>query len=107
MDLLHRNLYGPSFWFSGSDGNKATRIHSKGLVSIVFIILGVTVLVYFLSNWAMRTVNPTLVGAYVYTQPVFATFIAVVFFGEMLSLQHISAAIMVFSGVYLVGKRIQ
>jgi drug/metabolite transporter (DMT)-like permease len=73
--------------------------------SIAFVIIAVTVIVYFLNAWAMRLVSPTLVGIYAYLQPVFATSVAVFFFNESLEWIHIVSALLIFSGIYLVGKK--
>lgn len=73
--------------------------------NMAFVILGVTVVVYFLNIWAMKKVSPSTVGAYVYVQPVFATIIASLFFGEQLTIKHLFAACLVFGGVWLVIRK--
>jgi len=74
-------------------------------INMTYVIIGVTVIVYFVNIWAMKKVSPSTVGAYIYVQPVFATIIAALFFDEVLTLKHLIAAIMVFSGVWLVIKK--
>ncbi|MDH5609209.1 MAG: DMT family transporter [Cyclobacteriaceae bacterium] len=74
-------------------------------LSIGYAIVGVTVVVYFLNIWAMRRVSPTVVGTYVYVQPFVATTVAVLFFGEYLTLVHLLSAFLIFTGIYLVGKK--
>lgn len=73
--------------------------------SVLYIILGVTVVVYFLNAWTLRYVSASLVGIYIYLQPVFATFTAVLFFHEQFTWIHVQAAILIFAGIYLVNKR--
>jgi len=73
--------------------------------SVLYIILGVTVVVYFLNAWTLRYVSASLVGIYIYLQPVFATFTAVLFFGEAFTWIHVQAAVLIFTGIYLVNKR--
>ncbi len=73
--------------------------------SIAFVVLGVTVVAYFLNVWALRFVNPSMAGVYIYSQPVFATVIAVFAFDYQASWIHLISIICVFSGIYLVGKR--
>lgn len=73
--------------------------------AMAYVVIGVTVLVYLVNIWAMKKVNPSTVGAYIYVQPVFATFIASIFYGEILTLKHLLAAALVFIGVWLVTKR--
>jgi drug/metabolite transporter (DMT)-like permease len=38
-------------------------------------------------------------------QPVFAAFTAILFFGEKITLIHICAACLIFTGIYLVNKK--
>lgn len=78
---------------------------AKVYFSMAFVIIGVTVIVYVLNIWALKKVNPSTVGVYIYVQPVFATLIASTFFGEILSIRHLIAALLVFAGVWLVVKK--
>lgn len=73
--------------------------------SMAYVIIGVTVIVYVLNIWAMKKVSPSTVGAYIYVQPIFATLIASVAFGEALTLRHLVAAVLVFIGVGLVIQK--
>jgi drug/metabolite transporter (DMT)-like permease len=73
-------------------------------LSIIFVILGVTVIVYFLNIYAMKRSSPTLVGAYAYLQPVVAILVATLFFEEELDIIHVIGGILIFSGIYLVSK---
>ncbi len=72
--------------------------------AIGFVIIGVTFMVYLLNIWAMKKVNPSTVGAYIYVQPVFAVLIASQFYGETLTLIHLIAAVLVFIGVGLITR---
>lgn len=72
--------------------------------SIVYVIICVTVVVYFLNIWAMRRSSPTLVGAYACLQPVVAVSVAVVFFEEQLDWSHFLGGTLIFAGIYLVSK---
>ena len=90
--------------------NEFTQIEWQALTakvyfSMAFVIIGVTVIVYVLNIWALKKVNPSTVGVYIYVQPVFATLIASTFFGEILSIRHLIAALLVFAGVWLVVKK--
>jgi len=46
-----------------------------------------------------------MAGAYIYSQPVFAVGIAMIFLKEQLSLYKIIAAIFIFAGVYLSNRK--
>lgn len=71
---------------------------------LAYVVIGVTVMVYLVNIWAMKKVNPSTVGAYIYVQPVFATTIAILFYGEAMTIQHLIAAGLVFVGVAMVTK---
>ncbi len=77
----------------------------KAIWSIVYVVFGVTILAYFLNIWSLIRVNASVVGAFIYLQPIFATLNAILFFGEVLLLKHIVASLFIFSGVWLVTKR--
>ncbi|HYP51862.1 MAG TPA: DMT family transporter [Pyrinomonadaceae bacterium] len=72
---------------------------------ILYIALVATLLPYLLNAWALARVNPSLVAVYIYLQPLFGFFMAVVFLGEKVSVLTIFAAILIFSGVFLVTRR--
>ena len=48
-----------------------------------------------------------MAGFYIYTQPVFAALIAMIFLKEELSLYKIMAAALIFTGVYLANKPVK
>ncbi len=74
---------------------------------MAYVIVGVTFLVYIINIWAMKKVNPSTIGAYIYVQPVFAVLIASVFYGEVLTTIHLIAALLVFTGVGLIVRPIK
>lgn len=72
-------------------------------LSIGYIIIGSTFFAYLLNVWSLKHVNASLVGYYIYLQPFFATLIAVVFRGDILTMKHILFATLIFSGVFMVS----
>jgi drug/metabolite transporter (DMT)-like permease len=72
-------------------------------LSIGYIIIGSTFLAYLLNLWSLKSVSPSVVGYYIYLQPIFATIIAVIFRGDDLTLSHVILSIMIFSGVFMVS----
>ena len=72
--------------------------------SSAYSILGVTVLLYGLNAWTLSRVNPSVVGTFIYLQPLFATLTAVFFFEEVFLSKHILAMAFVFTGVWLVSR---
>lgn len=73
-------------------------------LAIAFMVLAVTILAYLLNTWALRYANPSLVGAYIYLQPVLAILIATGFGKDEFTLQKGLYALLIFSGVYLVSR---
>lgn len=76
--------------------------HYAALFSVV--ICG-TFLAYYFNIYGIRHLGAGVAGAYIYTQPVLASIIAMVFLGESLSWQKILAGILIFAGVFLVSYR--
>ena len=74
-------------------------------ISLGYIIICATWLVYLLNNWALKFVSPALVTSYIYVQPVFSTIIAVIFRGDELRWEEAGYALLIFTGVYLVSIR--
>lgn len=74
-------------------------------LSIAFVIIAATFTVYLLNIWALRYVNSSVVGIYMYLQPVFATFIALLVRHDKLDIYTIIYAMIIMFGVYLVGRK--
>jgi drug/metabolite transporter (DMT)-like permease len=72
-------------------------------LALTFVVIGTTFFAYLLNAWALNFVNPSLVGYYIYLQPVFSTVIAVVFWDDLLSFTQIANAALIFLGVFLVS----
>jgi drug/metabolite transporter (DMT)-like permease len=51
----------------------------------------------------LKYVNASMVGVYIYLQPLLATFLAVMLGKDEISLNKIIFALLIFSGVYLVS----
>jgi len=77
----------------------------KVWLSFAYAIVVVTVIVYQLNAWTLVRVNSSVVGAFIYLQPIFATLTAILFFGEVFLPKHLLAALFVFTGVWLVTRR--
>ncbi|WP_018478933.1 DMT family transporter [Pontibacter roseus] len=73
-------------------------------LAIVFMVFAVTIIAYLLNTWALRYANPSLVGAYIYLQPVMAILIAVGVGKDVFTLQKAFYALLIFAGVYLVSR---
>ena len=71
--------------------------------SIFFLIAGATFLTYLLNGWALRHANSSLVGAYIYLQPILASVIAILLGKDQLTAHKVIFGLMIFVGVYLVS----
>ncbi|MBU6262237.1 MAG: DMT family transporter [Bacteroidetes bacterium] len=74
-------------------------------VALAFVVLFVTFISYLFTVYGLQELGPSVTGAYIYTQPVFATIIAMVFAGEHFTMIKALAAVLIFSGVYLVNRK--
>ncbi len=75
------------------------------ICEIIFIIVCTTYVAYLLNAWAINKVGPTLVGAYIYLQPVLAAIIAIILQKDILTLQKVIAALLIFAGVYITSLK--
>ena len=82
-----------------------TAISPRAWGALVLVILGPTVAAYILQAWALRHAASSSVAAYTYVQPVLATFMAAILFGERIRPIVIVAAAMIFTGVWIAGRR--
>lgn len=73
--------------------------------SLLYVVIGTTFLAYLLTSNALRYVDSTVAGFYIYLQPVIAAIIGIIFFDEIITIPKIFAAALVFSGVYFVSKK--
>ena len=68
-----------------------------------FVTIGSTFLTYVLNAYALRKASSSLVGSYIYLQPVLATLIAVISGKDMLTLEKLMYVMVIFCGVFLVS----
>lgn len=68
-----------------------------------FVVIGVTCFAYLFNIFALSVVNPSVVGIYIYLQPLLAALIAVYFKADTFTFLKFVAAVCIFLGVYLVS----
>ena len=78
--------------------------HAIDFASMGLIVITGTFLAYLFNLYGIKILGASVAGFYIYTQPVFAALIAMLFLHEQLSLYKIIAAALIFSGVYLANK---
>ena len=70
-----------------------------------FVVICTTFFAYLLNIFALKKLQPSTVSTYIYTQPVLASFFAIIMGKDELSLVKIVGAVLIFTGVYIVSKR--
>lgn len=78
--------------------------NSVDISCILLVVLGGTFLAYLFNIYGIQVLGASMAGFYIYTQPVFAAFIAMIFLKEELSAYKLLAAGLIFTGVYLANK---
>ncbi|MFI2741447.1 DMT family transporter [Zhouia sp. PK063] len=76
-----------------------------GIWKLSFVVLGTTFLTYLLNLFALKQLKASTIGAFVYLQPLIGIIFATMVGADTLSTTKISAALLVFTGVYLVTKK--
>jgi drug/metabolite transporter (DMT)-like permease len=75
--------------------------------SMVLVVFTGTFLAYLFNVYGIKVLGASAAGFYIYTQPFFATIIAMAFLKEELELYKIIAGVLIFTGVYLANKQIK
>lgn len=73
--------------------------------ALAFVAVGATFVAYLLNVYGISIIGASATGSYIYTQPVFAAIIAMVFAGEYFSFVKLIAAALIFTGVFLVNLK--
>ena len=73
--------------------------------AIAFVTIGATLLTYVLNAYALKHASSSLVGSYIYLQPVLATLIAVISGKDFLSVEKFVSMLIVFAGVFLAAYK--
>jgi drug/metabolite transporter (DMT)-like permease len=68
---------------------------------MIYVILGATVVTYFLNLWAVKRALATRVALYIFLQPVIAAILGVMFRGEVITPRFLIATALVFAALFL------
>ena len=79
-------------------------ITTKAWLGVGYVIIFNTVIAYLLINFALKTVEASMVSFYTYLQPVIASVMSVSLGTESITYPKIIAAILIFGGVFLVNR---
>lgn len=69
--------------------------------AIAFVVVCATFFAYLFNIYGVSVLGASATGAYIYTQPVFAAVIAMVFMGEQFTIAKGFSALLIFAGVFL------
>ncbi len=72
---------------------------------LIFVVIGTTVLTYLFNIYALKQLRPSTIGAFIYLQPVLATFFAVIMGADSLTTLRVLAAVLIFTGVFLSSRK--
>lgn len=72
--------------------------------NIGMVVLNGTFFAYLFNVYGIKVLGASVAGTYIYSQPVFAAIIAMIFLGEALTTYKILAAILIITGVYFANK---
>ena len=79
-------------------------ISGKNWLLVLYVIVMNTFIAYFLVNYALERVMPSIVSYYTYLQPFIASAVSVTIGGANITWTKVIAAILIFSGVALVNS---
>lgn len=79
--------------------------HTLHWVLLGMIVIPGTALAYIFNVYGIKHLSSSTAGAYIYSQPVFAVLIAMIFLHQKLTLPIVFAAALIFTGVYLANRK--
>jgi drug/metabolite transporter (DMT)-like permease len=90
------------FDFIGTDWHSLAYTH---WIALAFVAIGATCLAYLFNVYGIAIIGSSATGSYIYTQPILAAIIAILFAGEHFSWIKAGAGLLIFIGVYLANFR--
>ena len=82
-----------------------SEIPVSGYLSIAYVVVFVTFGTYLLNIFAIKILKPTTVAVFIYFQPLLTTIIAILLGTDKVDFIKVIAAILIFTGVFLVSQR--
>ena len=71
---------------------------------ISYVLLASTFIAYFLNNFALTELSPSIASTYIYLQPVIAAGVAVYMKQDKIDAVKVLSALLIIIGIYLVGR---
>ncbi len=76
-----------------------------GWIALFFVVFGATFISYLFNMYGLRHLGPGITGSYIYTQPLFASLIGILFLSEHFGIPQLLAALLTIAGVLLVNRK--
>ena len=79
-------------------------------LAVVFVVFFTTFCAYLFNVVALREVHSSIVGVYIYLQPILATLISIMVGKDSITREKVISAVLIFAGVYMVsfaGKKMK
>lgn len=103
--FLFGSIFTIPFGFNELVATNWSIIPMDAWLSIGYVLFFATFVVYLLNIWSLKFVNSSVVGIYIYLQPIVSTLVAVSFRGDHLDLLTVIYSLLIMVGIYLVSKR--
>ena len=81
------------------------KLPAHAILKMLFVVVGTTFLTYLFNIFALKQLNASTIGVFMYLQPLLGILFAILVGSDSLNMLIIFAALLVFFGVYLVTKR--
>lgn len=91
-------------WLVGEPAISPWALSSKAILSMAFLIVFGSILVFTAFNYLLKQVSPAKVATGTYVNPVIAIFLGWFFAGEVITWQTMIAAVVLLSGVFLINN---
>lgn len=79
--------------------------HLNSWIALSFVVIGATFLAYLFTAFALHQLSPSSTGSYIYVQPIFSAAISILFLNEEAALYKLLAAVLIFTGVFLINRK--
>lgn len=103
--FLFGTLYVIPFGFRQFSAIPWSEMPSSILWATAFVVIGTTYFAYLLNTLALAHLSASVVGIYIYLQPLLASFFAMLAGQDTPTIQKGIAALFIFTGVFLVSKK--
>jgi len=101
--FLYGSILVAPFGWGGLSSIEWGQFSLSDWVCFWFIILGISVGAYWLNVWSLKHTRATVVGSYIYLQPLLAAVFGL-FWGERLHFAQLAFGSLVMAGVFMVGR---